>query len=428
MGKKTYNPYKNAQQQFDDIAEKLVLEPAMRELLRQPSRQFHYTIPVKMDNGSTRIFKAYRMQHNTARGPAKGGIRFHPQETADTVRALSLWMTWKCAVVDIPLGGGKGGIVCDPRDLSRREQERLCRGYVRAIWKDIGPNLDVPAPDMMSNAQHMLWMMDEYEAITGLHAPGVITGKPVGQGGSQGRTESTGYGLIYILERYLELQSKKVEETSASIQGFGSVAEYAARKYTEMGGQLISVSTWCHKDKVAYTYKKAEGIDVEELVGLKDTFGNIDKAQAQAAGYEVLDGDQWLQQDVDILIPAALENQLTPESVPLISDRVFLIVEGANGPTTPDADPMLADKGIVVLPDFLCNAGGVTCSYYEQVQSNANFYWEKEEVLERLEQHMVKAFDAVYDLSQEEKVTMRDAAYMIAVDRVANSVRLRGWI
>jgi glutamate dehydrogenase (NAD(P)+) len=422
-----YNPYKNAQTQFDNVAELLNLDSGMRQLLRQPMREVHFTIPVKMDDGSTKVFKAFRVLHNNARGPGKGGIRFHPHETDDTVRALATWMTWKCATVDIPLGGGKGGIICDPPSLSKSEMERLCRGYIRGVWSQIGHEVDIPAPDVGSNAQCMLWMMDEYETITGAHYPGVITGKPVGMGGSLGRTEATGYGCIYALKELLRLMDIPVNSTTASIQGFGNVAEYAARMYTSLGGKVIAVSCWNQADSKAYTFKKADGCDIPQLVGIKDQYGSIDKAKAEALGYEILPGDDWLCQDVDILMPCALENQITPAVFQNVSKKVRVIVEGANGPTTPDCDPLIKDRGIVMLPDFLANAGGVTCSYFEQVQNNMNYYWGKDEVLEKLEYAMTKAFRAVYDLAQEKDLYMRDAAYIIAINRVADAVRLRGW-
>jgi len=424
----TYNPYENAQTQFDNVAEFLGLDPGMREFLRQPMKELHFTIPVKMDDGTTRTFKGYRVKHNVARGPAKGGLRFHPHETADTVRALAMWMTWKCATVDIPLGGGKGGIVCDPRTLSLAEQEKLCRGYVRQVYKEIGPNSDVPAPDVMSNKQHMLWMMDEYETIMGAHYPGVITGKPVGMGGSLGRTEATGYGCLYVLKDLLRIIGIDAGDTTASIQGFGNVAEYAARMYSDLGGKVIAVSCWNQADSTAYTFKKADGCDIPALVDIKDSFGSIDKEKALALGYEVLPGDDWLTQDVDILMPCALENQITPAVFPNVSQRVKIIVEGANGPTTPDCDPLIKDRGIIMLPDFLANAGGVTCSYFEQVQCNMNYFWDKAEVLDKLEYCMTRAFRSVYELAQEKNVYMRDAAYIIAINRVAEAVKLRGWV
>ena len=427
MSDKNYNPYENAQVQFDAVAELLGLDPGMREFLRQPMLETHFTIPVKMDDGTTKTFKAFRIRHNVARGPAKGGIRFHPHETDDTVRALSMWMTWKCATVDIPLGGGKGGIICEPQALSKSEMEKLCRGYVRGIWNQIGHEVDIPAPDVGSNAQCMLWMMDEYETITAGRYPGVITGKPVGMGGSLGRTEATGYGCIYVLKDLLRCIDLPTSSTTASIQGFGNVAEYAARMYSDLGGKVIAVSCWNQADKTAYTFKKADGCDIPQLVEIKDQYGSIDKEKAIALGYEVLPGDAWLSQDVDILMPCALENQITPAVFPNISKQVKVILEGANGPTTPDCDPLIRERGIVMLPDFLANAGGVTCSYFEQVQCNMNYFWGKEEVLEKLEYAMTKAFRAVYELSKEKDVYMRDAAYIIAINRVANAVRLRGW-
>ena len=423
-----YNPFENAQAQFDKVADMVGLEQGARALLREPMKEFHFTIPVRMDDGSTKVFKAYRIKHNDARGPAKGGIRFHPHETADTVRALSMWMTWKCAVVDIPLGGGKGGIVCDPRTMSPGEQERMCRGYVRQAYSQIGPVIDVPAPDVMSNGQHMLWMMDEYETLAGGRYPGVITGKPVGAGGSLGRTEATGYGVVYVLRELLEAEKIKITDTTASVQGFGNVGEYAARLYSELGGKVVCISCYDMADKTAYTYRKATGCNIAELAGIKDSFGSIDKAKAKALGYEVLPGNAWLAEDVDILIPAALESQITPKVFPDISKRVRIICEAANGPTTPDCDPLIRERGIMLIPDFLINAGGVTCSYFEQVQCNMNYFWSREEALEKLNAAMVKAFRAVYGLAKERNVGMRDAAYMIAIDRVAKAVKQRGWV
>lgn len=428
MTEQAYNPYKNAQAQFDKVADMLKLEDGTKQLLRQPMLEANFTIPVKMDDGTTKVFNAFRIKHNDSRGPAKGGIRFHPNETIDTVRALSMWMTWKCAVVDIPLGGGKGGVICDPRTLSKGEQERLCRGYVRRLHGQLGPNTDVAAPDVMTNGQHMLWMLDEYEAITGAHYPGMITGKPVGMGGSLGRTEATGFGVIYCLKECLKNANLPIETTTASLQGFGNVAEYAARMYTQLGGKLIAVSCWNQADAKAYTFKKATGCNVDELVSIKDSFGSINKEKAIELGYEVLDGDAWISQDVDILIPAALENQITPAVFPKISNTVKVLCEAANGPTTPDCDDLIRERGIMLIPDFLCNAGGVTCSYFEQVQCNMNYFWEKEEVLTKLENTMTKSFQAVYNLAKEENLYMRDAAYVIAIKRVVNAVQLRGWV
>jgi glutamate dehydrogenase (NAD(P)+) len=416
-----------AQRQFDAVADKLQLDEGIRDLLRWPQREFHFTVPVKMDDGSIKVFKGYRVQHNDARGPAKGGIRFHPQETVDTVRALATWMTWKCAVVDIPLGGGKGGVICDPHDLSSREQEALCRGWVRQVSRNVGPVQDVPAPDVMTNPQHMVWILDEYEKLSGGHYPGFITGKPVEVGGSLGRTEATGYGVIYTVREALKRRGVPIEGVRASMQGFGNVSQYAAKLFIELGGKVVAVSCWDNDDQCAYTFRNADGIDVTYLLSITSRFGTIDKEKAGDNGYEVLEAEAWLEQDVEILIPAALENQITADNVGKISSTVKVLAEGANGPTTPDADTVLKERGIFVIPDFLANAGGVTCSYFEQVQCNTNFFWPKEEVLERLDQKMTTAFHAVADLAEETGEFMRDSAYMIAIQRVATACHLRGW-
>jgi len=428
MESKSYNPFNVAQAQFDKVAEMLELEDGVRELLREPMREYQFTIPVRMDDGSVKVFKGFRVQHNDARGPAKGGNRFHPLETIDTVRALSMWMTWKCSVVDIPLGGGKGGVVCDPHHLSAQEQEQICRGWVRQIAKNVGPLLDVPAPDVMTNSQHMLWMLDEFETINGGRFPGFITGKPVGMGGSLGRTEATGYGLVYTLREALREHGIDITSTKASVQGFGNVAQYAVKLYTELGGKTISISCWNQADKTSYTFRKKAGIDLDELLAITDKFGGIDKAKAEECGYEVLPGEEWLEQDVDILIPTALENQIHRDNVDKISTRVKFIAEGANGPTTPEADEVLKSRNVFVIPDFLANAGGVTCSYFEQVQCNMNYFWEKDEVLEKLDTKMTSAFSAVSELARKKKLYMRDAAYIIAIDRVAKDVKARGWV
>ncbi len=428
MATKNFNAFAMAQSQFDNVAEILNLDQATRDLLRNPMREYHFSIPIKMDDGTSKVFKGFRCQHNDARGPGKGGIRFHPQETIDTVKALSMWMTWKCAVVDIPLGGSKGGVICDPHNLSMREQEQICRGWVRQISKDIGPLRDVPAPDVMTNAQHMLWMLDEFEAINGAKYPGLITGKPVGMGGSLGRTEATGYGVIFTLREALKEMKIDPKSTTASVQGFGNVARYAIDLYTKLGGKVIAVSSWDQEDQTSYTFVKKDGIDRNTLLSITDKFGGIDKEKAKGLGYQVLPGDAWIEQDVDILLPCALENQVTGETIKKISNKVKVIAEGANGPTTPEADAVIKQKGIMVIPDFLANAGGVTCSYFEQVQCNMNYYWEKEEVLSKLDLKMTAAFLAVSELSRKKKLYMRDAAYVIAIDRVAHACKDRGWI
>ena len=422
-----FNAFEMAQRQFDTVADKLQLDNGLRELLRWPQREYHFTIPVTMDDGSVRVFKGFRVQHNDARGPAKGGIRFHPQETVDTVRALASWMTWKCAVVDIPLGGGKGGVICDPHDLSSREQEAICRGWVRQVARNVGPVQDVPAPDVMTNPQHMVWILDEYEKLSGGHYPGFITGKPVEVGGSLGRTEATGYGVIFTVREALKRNGVPIKGVRASMQGFGNVSQYAAKLFIELGGTVVAVSCWDNEDQCAYTFRNLDGIDVDYLLSITSRFGTIDKEKAGANDYEVLDAEAWLEQEVEILIPAALENQITAENVVRIPATVKVVAEGANGPTTPEADEVLKERGIFIIPDFLANAGGVTCSYFEQVQCNTNFFWPKEEVLERLDQKMTTAFRAVADLSEETGEFMRDAAYMIAIQRVATACHLRGW-
>ncbi|NJD21617.1 MAG: Glu/Leu/Phe/Val dehydrogenase [Melioribacter sp.] len=425
---KAFNPFEMAQTQFDKVAEILNLDDATRQLLRNPLREFHFSIPVKMDDGTTKVFRGFRVQHNDARGPSKGGIRFHPQETIDTVKALSMWMTWKCAVVNIPLGGGKGGVICDPHNLSMKEQEQICRGWIRQMAKNVGPLNDVPAPDVMTNAQHMLWMLDEFEAIHGAKYPGFITGKPVGMGGSLGRAEATGYGVIFTVREALKELGIRPQDTSAAVQGFGNVAQFAIELYLQMGGKVVCVSSWDQNDQCSYTIKRASGVDPKELLKITDKFGGINKAEAKILGYEILDGNAWIEQEVDILIPAALENQIRQDNVNKISKKVKIIAEGANGPTTPEADKVIQERGIFVIPDFLANAGGVTCSYFEQVQCNMNYYWEKDEVLGKLDVKMTAAFHAVSDLAKKRKLYMRDAAYVISVNRVAQACKDRGWV
>jgi len=422
----TYNAFEMAQTQFDGVADMLNLEPGMRELLRWPMREFQFTIPVKMDNGEVKVYRGFRVQHNNLRGPAKGGIRFHPQETADTVRALATWMTWKCALVNIPLGGGKGGIICDPRQMSPREQEQLCRGWVRQVFKLVGPQCDVPAPDVMTNGQHMLWMLDEYEILAGGHYPGFITGKPIGMGGSLGREEATGFGVMYCVREAVKRLGRELNGLTAAFQGFGNVARHASSWFTRAGGKVICVSCWDGRDNQAYTYRKKDGVDIDFIASITDSFGAIDRESAQAAGYEILPGDAWITQEVDLLVPCALENQINAETVNEIADSVILIAEGANGPTAPEADAVLKARNIYVIPDFLCNAGGVTCSYFEQVQANMNYYWGKKDVLDRLDTIMTQAFNAMADLVDNQAVYMREAAYMIAIERVAQAARLRG--
>jgi glutamate dehydrogenase len=425
---RAYNSFEMAQFQFDEIAARLELTSGARELLRSPLREYSFAIPVRMDDGSVKVFQGFRVQHNDARGPSKGGIRFHPQETMDTVRALAMWMTWKCAVVDIPLGGGKGGVICDPHNLTPREQEQICRGWVRQIARNVGPLQDIPAPDVMTTPQHMLWMLDEFEMIHGAKMPGFITGKPVGMGGSLGRKQATGYGVIFTVREALKELGIRAGDTTASVQGFGNVSQFAVELYNQIGGTVTCVSSWDQDDKTSYAFRKSAGIDLKELLAIADRFGGIDKDKARDLGYDVLPGGDWLEQEVDILIPAALENQINEDTVGRISGKVKIIAEGANGPTSPDADKVLNEKNIFVIPDLLANAGGVTCSYFEQVQSNSNYYWDQDEVLAKLDQAMTSAFISVSDVARRQSLFMRDAAYVIAVDRVAAACRDRGWV
>ncbi len=428
MGDRSYNTFLIAQAQFDKTAEWLDLDPPTRELLRLPMKEYQFLIPLQMDDGRVQIFRGFRVVHNDARGPGKGGIRFHPYETIDTIRALAMWMTWKCALMNIPLGGSSGGIVCDPHFLSLREQERLCRSWIRKLARDLGPQVDVPAPDIMAYTQHMLWMLDEYETIRGEKLPGFITGKPVGMGGSLGRIEATGFGLVFALREALKELNIQPDDTTASIQGFGNVAQHASRLFEQIGGKVICIASWNNKDGTSYSYKKESGISLEALAGITDRFGDIDKEKAAKMGCEVLPGEAWLAQEADILIPAAVENQITAENVTAIRPRVKIIAEGANGPTTTEADDMIADRGIFVIPDILANAGGVTCSYFEQVQSNMNYYWEKDEVLGKLDVKMTSAFNSVLEFAKKKKLSMRGAAFAIAVARVAQACKDRGWI
>ena len=400
------NAYEIARQEFDHVADMLGLDEEARTFLRDPKKEYHVRIPVRMDDGSLKIFDGYRVQHNDALGPNKGGLRFAANETIDTVRMLAMKMTWKCSVANIPLGGGKGGVVVDPRDLSVGERERLVRGYVRALFPIFGPRNDVPAPDMGTNAQDMCWFMDEYSLLAGSYTPGTVTGKPVGGGGSLGRNETT-----------------------AAIQGFGNVAQYAAIHFIKMlGGKVKCVSCWNRDEKKSFTFLKEDGIDPYFLMSITDAYGTVSNEKAAAAGYQVLDGGEWIKQDVDVLIPAALEKQITAENVGFISPNVKILAEAANGPTTLEADAVLRERGMFVIPDFLCNAGGVTCSYFESVQNDQNYYWSVEEVLQKLDYKMSTAFNSVYEMAVEKKAYMRDAAYMVSIKRVADAMRFRGWI
>ena len=412
-----FNPFKVAQAQFDEAAERLGLDPAMRDLLRWPRREYVFTIPVRMDDGSSRVFHGYRVQYNDARGPTKGGLRWHPEETIDTVRALAAWMTWKTAVVDIPLGGGKGGVTCDPKKLSDGEKERLARGWVRAVARELGEHRDVPAPDVYTTPQIMAWMMDEYETIVGRSHPAVITGKPLPLGGSEGRKDATARGGVYAVREACRVLG--VDPGGAyAVQGFGNAGQYAALLHQEIlgGGALVAVS-----DTSGGIYK-AEGMDPQELVDYKLRNGKV----AGFPGSKPIRNEELLELDVNVLYPSALENVITGDNAGNV--RAKISCELANGPTTPEADDILFRKGVHVIPDFLANAGGVTVSYFEQVQGTYNYYWPLNEIHEKLDAHMTRAYREVRAMQQEMTVHPRLAAYLVSVARVAEAVSLRGWV
>jgi len=411
------NPFAIAQAQFDEAAKLLRLEEPMRMLLRQPMREFHVTFPVKMDDGSVKVFKAFRVQYNDARGPTKGGLRFHPDETIDTVRALAAWMTWKCSVVDIPLGGGKGGVICNPKEMSQNELERVSRGYIRALGHYIGPETDVPAPDVYTNPQVMAWMVDEYSKIIGYNVPGVITGKPLALGGSAGRGDATAKGGMYCIREAAKVLGIDLSKATVAVQGYGNAGRFAHKLIEEMfGSKVVAVS-----DSKGGIYNP-KGIDLEAATAHKQSTRSV----IDLPGTQALTNAELLELDVDILIPAALENVISGENAGRISAKIS--AELANGPTTPEGDAILHRNGVYVIPDFLCNAGGVTVSYFEQVQNAYDFYWTADEVYGRLDEKMTSAFHAVHEMAQRHGVNNRMGAYMVAVARVAEVVRLRGWV
>lgn len=428
MSETAFNPFTAAQAQFDRIADLMGLGDAARSLLRRPSHEHNFAIPIRMDDHRVQVFDGFRVVHNDARGPAWGGFRFHPMETLDTLKALAMWMTWKTAIVDIPLGGSMGGVVCDPHDLSRWEQESLCRGWVRRISRDLGPERDVVSPDVMTNAQHMAWMLDEFETIHDGHRPGAITGKPVLAGGSRGRTQAAGYGLVYALREALEEVSMAPDRAIASVQGFGHVAQHVIELFTQIGGTVRSVACLDQLRREPVTFVRPEGVELDELRTFTDSFGHIDREKAEAAGYETKAGDAWLAESVDILIPAALENQITSDNQSQVAPSVKLIVEGANGPTTEAAEQALSGRGIRIVPDLVANAGGVLCSYFEQVQASANAYWSMAEVLSKIDVQITNAYVEISDLASSKKVSMRDAALVVGIDRVVSVSTDRGWL
>jgi len=414
------NPFKIAQAQLAEAAEIMDLDPAVHELLRWPLREFHVTLPVKMDDGITQVFHGFRVQYNDARGPTKGGLRFHPDETIDTVRALAAWMTWKTSVVDIPLGGGKGGIICNPKEMSMGELERLSRAYMRAIGHYIGEETDVPAPDVYTTPQIMAWMMDEYAVMRGYNVPGMITGKPLPLGGSAGRGDATARGGMYTIREAAKILGIDLSNATVAIQGYGNAGQFAHELVTELfGSKVVAVS-----DSKGGVYDD-HGLDFGKVMEWKQQEGTV-ASYEYSEGTRKVSNEELLELDVDILIPAALENQIGPWNAGKIKAKI--VAELANGPTTPEADDILHENGVYVIPDFLCNAGGVTVSYFEQVQNSYDFYWEIKDVHEKLDKKMTAAFHAVHGATQQYKVNTRMGAYIVSVARVAEAMRLRGWV
>jgi len=411
------NPFEIAQAQLDKAAAKLGLDPAIHAVLREPLRELHVSLPVKMDDGSVRVFKGFRVQYNDARGPNKGGIRFHPEETIDTVRALAAWMTWKCAVVDIPLGGGKGGVICNPKEMSDNELERLSRAYIDQVGRILGPQKDIPAPDVYTTPQIMAWMMDEFSKITGCNSPGVITGKPLSVGGSEGRGDATGRGGAYTVREAAKHLNINLSKATVAIQGFGNAGQYAATLFASiLGCKIVAVS-----DTKGGVYCE-DGIDADAIVKHKLSTGSV----IGFPGTRPVSNEDLLELAIDVLVPAALEGVITGENAGRI--RAKIICELANGPTTLEADEILYANDVFVIPDFLANAGGVTVSYFEWVQNLMNYYWEEDEVHVKLDKKMTQAFKDVLAMSLDYKVDMRIAAYIVSIQRVAEAMKLRGWV
>jgi len=408
------NPWEVAQQQFDLAADRLSLDPGLRRVLREPRRELTVHFPVKMDDGSVQVFTGYRVQHNVGRGPAKGGIRYHQDVTLDEVKALAMWMTWKCAVVAIPYGGGKGGVIVDPKKLSLKEVEALTRRFTTEIEVLIGPERDIPAPDVNTNAQIMAWMMDTYSMHAGYTVPGVVTGKPISLGGSEGRNEATARGAVYCIVEAADHLGLDLKQARVSVQGFGNAGSIAARLIADEGSTVVAVS-----DSTGGIHRP-DGLDVDRVIAWKQEHGTV---QGFPGAADVTNADV-LQVDCDILIPAALENQITARNARAISARV--IAEAANGPTTPEADEILFDRGVFMIPDILCNAGGVTVSYFEWVQDLNRDHWSERIVNAKLKDIVVRALGDTLHLAQQEEVNRRTGAYLLAVQRVADATSMRG--
>jgi glutamate dehydrogenase (NAD(P)+) len=408
------NVWEMAQRQLDEVSQLIGLNQSLHGYLRQPKRVLEVSVPVRMDDGAFRMYTGYRVQHNLSRGPGKGGIRFHPDVTLDEVKALAMWMTWKCALVNIPFGGAKGGVICDPKNMSMQELENLTRRFTSEIAIIIGPEKDIPAPDVYTTPQIMAWIMDTFSMIHGYSIPGVVTGKPLSIGGSLGRDKATARGCGYVVDVAMAELGKEVQGATVAIQGFGNAGMYAAQLMAESGYRVIAVSD--SRGGVA----NDKGLDVKQLMAYKNETGTV----VGFTGGESVDNREVLEFDCDVLVPAALEKVITRENAPRI--RAQIVAEAANGPTLPDADDILFDRGIMVLPDILANAGGVTVSYFEWVQDLQANFWEEDEINERLKRKMVRAFRETHEQAKRHGVSMRKGAYCVAVARVAEATKLRG--
>ncbi len=410
------NPFKMAINQLEIVTKEMGLNPNLVEALKRIERALIVSIPIMMDDGNLKIFEGYRVQHNTVRGPAKGGVRFSPNVNLDEVRALSMWMTWKTAILDLPLGGAKGGVCVDPKKLSKKEIERLTRRYTTEIINIIGPDMDIPAPDMNTDGQTMAWMMDTYSMQKGRTIPGVVTGKPVEIGGSVGRRGATGTGMFYVLEDLCKRENLDLKAMSATVQGFGKVGKIIAKKLYDFGSKVIAI-----QDSKGTIYSE-KGLNINELIEWKEQGKLLNEYNNDGA--KSIPNEEFFGIKCDVLVPAAIENQITRENAPAIDCKIIL--EGANGPTTPDADNILNKKGIIVIPDILANSGGVCVSYFEYVQDINAYHWKLDRIYEELKSIILEAFEDVYEISKKKNVSLRTAAYIIAVSRVARAIELRG--
>ncbi|MCI6603122.1 MAG: Glu/Leu/Phe/Val dehydrogenase [Clostridiales bacterium] len=423
MAKENLNPFESAQAKVKRACETLEYNNDVYTMLSEPQRVLEVNIPVRMDDGSLKIFKGWRSQHNNAVGPYKGGIRFHQNVNYDEVRALSVWMTFKCGIMNIPYGGGKGGVIVNPAELSARELEQLSRGYVRGIYKLIGEKIDVPAPDVGTDYRIMSWMLDEYIKLTGDSAClGVFTGKNPKWGGSLGRSESTGYGIYLVAKFAAEKLGIDMNKARVAVQGFGNAGRFTVKNMEKNGAKVVAIAEWTKKDGTYAIYKE-DGLDFDAMV---DYMAAHDHSLIGFPGSKTISIDEFWSMNVDIIVPAALENSITEEVAEKLNCK--MVAEAANGPTTPGADEVLKRRGIILTPDILTNAGGVTVSYFEWVQNVQGYYWSEEEVFKRQEESMRIAFNNIWNLAEEKKVTVREAAYLVSVKRIYEAMQLRGWV